>query len=99
VPADVFRTSLLAAMQKMLDRRLQDPITFILNASQTEAYLRTGSILSKSAAGKWALTQLPEIYHPLIEQALATYQGGRLKRPEGRVMLDNFAAFIQQDLR
>ena len=98
VPADVFRSSLLAAMQHTLDHRLQDPITFILHASQTEAYLRTGAILSKSAAGNWALTQLPEEYQPLLEQALATYQGGRLKRPAGRALLDSFAAFVQHDL-
>jgi streptomycin 3"-adenylyltransferase len=98
VPAEAFRAALLATMQRMLEQRLHDPITFILNACQASAYLRTGGILSKSAAGEWALIYLPEEYHPLIEQALATYQGGRLKRPAGRAMLDNFAAFIKHSL-
>lgn len=98
VPADTFRKSLLAELQHALDRRLQDPITFILNACQANAYLQTGQILSKSAASDWGLAHLPEAYHPLIEQAQATYRGGRLKRPAGRIMLDKFTAFIKKEL-
>lgn len=98
VPADTFRTSLLAALQLTLNQRLQDPITFILNACQASAYLQTNQILSKSAASDWGLANLPAEYHPLIEQAQATYRGGRLKRPAGRAMLDNFATFIEKDL-
>lgn len=98
VPAEIFRTSLLTAMQRTREQRLQDPITFILNACQTSAYLQTGKVLSKSEASDWGLLNLPREYQPLIEQAQATYRGGKLKRPAGRAMLDNFATFIQQNL-
>ena len=42
------------------------------------------------------LTHLPEQYHPLIQQALALYQGERLGRPVGHAAWDDFAAYISE---
>ena len=98
IPADIIRKALITNLQGARDQRLRDPINFVLNASRTIAYLHDGNMLSKGAGGIWALTHLPEQFHPLIQQALAVYQGGRLQRPVGRAMLDDFATFIDQNL-
>jgi predicted nucleotidyltransferase len=94
IPTDIFRKALLTKQQDTQGQHLRNPINFVLNTCRTIAYLQDKNILSKSAGGAWALTHLPEQFHPLIQQALAVYQGGRLQRPVGRAMLDKFAIFI-----
>ena len=44
-----------------------------LNLARVLAYKKDGVILSKKEAGEWALENLPEEYHPLIEDALKEY--------------------------
>ncbi|GCE31476.1 streptomycin 3''-adenylyltransferase [Dictyobacter alpinus] len=94
--AVAFRNALIHEMQAELEHPLHDPIAFVLNGCRAMAYLRSGSLLSKRDAAIWGLTQLPEQYHSLIQQAQALYQGERLGRPVGRATLDNFAQFLQE---
>ena len=44
-----------------------------LNLARVLAYKKDEVILSKKEAGEWALENLPEEYHPLIEAALKEY--------------------------
>ena len=44
-----------------------------LNLARVLAYKKEGVILSKKEGGEWALANLPEEYHPLIEAALKEY--------------------------
>ena len=67
-----------------------------MNACRACAYLQDGAILSKDAGGVWGLANLPEQYHPLIQQALALYRGECLGRPIGRVAWDDFAAYMRE---
>ncbi|GCF08939.1 aminoglycoside adenylyltransferase domain-containing protein [Dictyobacter arantiisoli] len=98
VPESLFRATLLDVMRNTLETYLSDPFTCVLNACRCLAYLRTGSYLSKSAAGTWALSALPAEYHPLITQSLAIYRSERLGRALGRKILDDFVAFTQQEI-
>jgi predicted nucleotidyltransferase len=99
VPEPTFRATLIAATRTASKERLQDLISFVLNACRTLAYLREGTLLSKDAAGSWGETHLPEKYYPLLHQSLALYRTERLSRPAGRALLDDFATFIDEALQ
>ncbi len=99
VPEQDFRNALLMDLQYAVENRLRDPIYFVLNACRIEAYLREGKILSKDAGAEWGLANLPPQFHPLIEQSLALYRGERPGRPAGRSALNDFAAFIEEEIQ
>jgi len=96
VPESDFRNAIIKDVQVAQAEPLYDPISFVLNACRACAYLHDGTILSKDAGGAWGLAHLPEQYHPLIQQALALYQGERLGRPVGHAAWDDFAAYISE---
>lgn len=52
------------------------PVYWVLNLCRVLAYARDGQITSKAEGGAWALTALPEIYHPVVRLALERYRGG-----------------------
>ena len=99
VPEEVLRASLIAATLIARDERLHDLVSFVLNACRTIAYLREGTLLSKDEGGMWGEAHLPAQYHALIHQSLALYQGGRLGRSVGRVVLDEFVGYVGEALR
>lgn len=96
VPERHFRDAIIKDVQVAQGEPLYDPISFVLNACRACAYLQDGAILSKDAGGVWGLAQLPEQYHPLIQQALALYRGERLGRPVGHASWDDFAAYMRE---
>ena len=99
VPEQDFRATLLLDLRNAVKNRLHNPIYFVLNACRIEAYLREGTILSKDAGAEWGLANLPEQFHPLIEQSLALYRGERPGRPAGRSSLNDFAIFIEKEIQ
>jgi predicted nucleotidyltransferase len=99
VPEQIVRDSLIAATLVARDERLQDLVSFVLNACRTLAYLREGTLISKDEGGIWGETHLPEQYSALIHQSLALYRGDRLSRPVGRVVLDEFAGYVKEEVR
>ncbi|HLH63513.1 MAG TPA: aminoglycoside adenylyltransferase domain-containing protein [Ktedonobacteraceae bacterium] len=98
VPEQAFREAIIKEVQSELERRRQDPLSFVLNACRVLAYLRDGKILAKDEGGQWGLAHLPERYYPLIQQALALYRGERPGRPVGRNGLDDFAEFMRKEI-
>ncbi|MDE5590391.1 MAG: DUF4111 domain-containing protein [Acetatifactor sp.] len=52
---------------------MENPTYMILNLCRVLAYKEDELILSKQEGGKWGLENVPEIYHPLILQALNEY--------------------------
>ncbi len=52
---------------------MKNPIDTILNLCRVLAYRREGLILSKQEGAEWGLENVPEIYHPMILQALREY--------------------------
>ncbi len=95
VPEQEFRATLVEKVQIAQEHPLHDPISFVLNACRTLAYLHKGVILSKDAGGVWGLATLPEQYYPLIQQLLALYRGEHPGRPVGQTALNNFADYMR----
>ncbi len=96
VPEQEFRTVLIENIQAAQQFPLHNPMSFVLNACRVAAYLHDGTILSKDAGGEWGLTNMPEQYHPLIQQLLALYRGESPGRPVGRAALSDFAAYVKK---
>ena len=49
----------------------------ILNVARVLAYMKEERVLSKKEGGLWALNNLPERYHSLIQDALREYAEGK----------------------
>ena len=99
VPEHDFRDAIIKGFQVAQGDPLHDPISFVLNACRSCAYLHDGAILSKDAGGVLGLAHLLEQYHPLIHEALALYRGERLVRPVGHAAWNDFAASMRETIR
>ncbi|GAC1463605.1 MAG: DUF4111 domain-containing protein [Ktedonobacteraceae bacterium] len=99
VPEQDFRAAISKDVLEAAEKRLRDPIYFVLNACRVLAYMREEKILSKDAGGEWALTNLPVQFHTLIQQSLALYRGERPGRPAGRSMLNDFATYVETEIQ
>lgn len=51
-----------------------DPINVILNLCRVMAYVQDEKILSKEGGGEWGIKHLPEVFQPLIKDALECYK-------------------------
>lgn len=72
---------------------MENPTYMILNLCRVLAYKEDELILSKSEGGKWGLENVPEIYHPLIVQALNEYSFGEAIKPD-RGSACEYAAYM-----
>jgi streptomycin 3"-adenylyltransferase len=95
VPEQDFRTAIIKDLREASEKRLQDPMNFVLNACRVQAYVYEGKIVSKDAGGEWGLAHLPTQFHALIEQSLALYRSERPGRPAGRAALNDFAFYLE----
>jgi predicted nucleotidyltransferase len=98
IPEATFREALIQSIEEARAKLPQDPISFIFNVCRTVAYLREGVILAKDTGAEWGLLHLPERFHALIQQPLTLYRGEALKRPVGRAVLNDFAAYIHSEI-
>ncbi len=55
------------------DEITDTPMYIILNLARVLAYLKDGLVLSKKEGGEWAHSNIPEIYHSLVINALKEY--------------------------
>ena len=72
---------------------MENPAYMILNLCRVLAYKEDELILSKQEGGKWGLENVPEIYHPLILQALNEYSFDEAIKPD-RDSACEYAAYM-----
>ena len=75
VPRGAYVDSILADVEDAEGDIADNPVYVILNLCRVLAYLTDGTVLSKAQGGCWGLTHLPGEYHPLLQGALAAYDG------------------------
>lgn len=75
-----------------------NPAYMILNLCRVLAYKENKLILSKQEGGKWGLENVPEIYHPLIVQALNEYSFDEPIKPD-RGCACEYAAYMINRIR
>ncbi len=74
VPERDYWDSIRADAEDILRNISYNPVYSILNLCRVLAYQQDKLIVSKVEGAAWALTHLPPIFHPLIQQAVDTYQ-------------------------
>lgn len=79
VPREAYLDSIWQDVKNALEDVAEDPVYVILNLCRVAAYVREDRILSKAAGGEWGLGRLPERYHSLIRDVLATYRSDEAK--------------------
>ena len=76
VPVEDYKDSIWNDVADAKEDIADDPMYIILNLARVLAYLHDGLVLSKKEGGDWALRNLPEMYHSLIQDAMSEYTEG-----------------------
>lgn len=76
VPKEAYMDSIRNDIAEAREDIVDNTMYIVLNLARVLAYKRDGLILSKKEGGEWALANLPEQYHLLIEDALSEYEKG-----------------------
>lgn len=97
VPKRDYWKSIIYDLMDAVECIKQHPMYSILNLCRTLAFKEQEKILSKKEGGEWALYHLPEIYHPLINQALQEYQNIETPIYE-EALCQSFVSYMQQRL-
>lgn len=82
VPGEFYFDSIWCDIQDAETEIMENPAYIILNLCRVLAYREEGLILSKAEGGSWGLEHVPEVYRPLISQALNEYLHSRPFIPE-----------------
>lgn len=75
----------------------QNPVYMILNLCRVLGYLREEKVLSKKAGGQWGLKHLPEMFAPLIGQALRCYESS-VEFDKHSAELQSFAGYMLEKI-
>lgn len=84
VPEAAYLDSIRKDIENAVCEIGENPVYIILNLCRVLACVREGVVLSKKQGGEWALQNLPENCHGLVDSALRAYgEGGSLSLTEG----------------
>ena len=75
VPADAYLDSIMEDVADAENEIAGNMAYVVLNLARVLAYKREGLVLSKLEGGQWALRNLQEEYHNLLDSALQEYAG------------------------
>lgn len=73
-----------------------DPMYMILNLARVFAYLNDGLVRSKKEGGEWAINNIPEMYHGLIQDAMREYADGADIAYETNIAKDYARYMVEQ---
>ena len=77
VPAQDYLDSIWNDIADAEEEITENPMYLILNLARVLAYLKDGLVMSKKEGGEWALNNVHERYHSLIQDALIEYAEDR----------------------
>ncbi len=98
VPKAHYRDSIAKDFYWAKERLGENPVYSILNACRVYAYLREDRITSKTEAGEWAASALPEKFHEIVTAALELYRGDYEEVEFDPKALDEFSEYIEQQM-
>ena len=73
VPVQDYIDSIWNDIAEAEEEITDNPLYIILNLARVLAYIKDGLVLSKKEGGEWALKNVHERYHSLIQDALTEY--------------------------
>lgn len=77
VPVQDYIDSIWNDIAEAEEEITDNPMYIILNLARVLAYIKDGLVLSKKEGGEWALNNVHERYHSLIQDALIEYAEDR----------------------
>ncbi len=77
VPVQDYIDSIWNDIAEAEEEIADNPLYIILNLARVLAYIKDGLVLSKKEGGEWALNNVHERYHSLIQDALTEYAEDR----------------------
>lgn len=98
VPKKDYLASLLSDFEECLLRIQEDPVYCILNMIRVYWYLKEEKIASKKEAGLAGDRLLPEIYRPLVSQAIYMYENAEVNEKFNGKDLCEFRGFLKQKI-
>ena len=78
VPIQDYIDSIWEDVANAKDEIADNPMYLTLNLARVLAYLKDGVVLSKKEGGVWALNNIPERYHSLVQNAINEYTEGNV---------------------
>ncbi len=93
---DAYLDSILEDLAGSAGRLEELPVYGLLNLCRTLAFVREGLILSKLQGGRWALSQAPLNFRPLIMEALDCQKTGR---PFSLPLLPDLGPWFLKEIR
>ena len=69
-----------------------------LNLARVLAFAKDGLVLSKKEGGEWGLKNIPEEYHPLIEDALSEYRSSTIPQYDKELSV-KYAEYMLESIR
>jgi hypothetical protein len=97
VPAAHYRDAIVDDFYWLFKHNLQYEEYGVTNMCRVLQFLKTGAVSSKAEGCTWALTQVPAIYHPLIQAALLAYRDDTPLTGDKSVF-DAFSAYMKQQI-
>ena len=73
IPAKDYIDSIWNDIADAEEEITDNPMYLILNLARVLAYMKDGHVLSKKEGGEWALNNIPETYHCLLQAAMSEY--------------------------
>jgi len=98
VPKEDYLASLLGDFEECLQRIQEDPVYCILNMIRVYWYLKEEKIASKKEAGLEGNRLFPEIYRPLISQAIHVYENAEANGTFNEKNLNEFKRYLKQQI-
>lgn len=74
-----------------------NPMYMILNLARVLAYLKDGAVLSKKEGGEWALSNIPERYHSLVQNAMKDYAEGMVVSYDS-ILAKEYAGYMLEQI-
>lgn len=97
VPAQYYIDSIWNDIADAEKEIADNPMYMILNLARVLAYLRDGVVLSKKEGGEWALSNIPERYHNLVQNAMKEYAEGTVVLYDS-ILTKEFAGFMLEQI-
>ncbi len=70
-----YMDSLWSDIEEAAEEITDNTMYLTLNLARVMAWIKEKKILSKQEGGEWGLNNLPDKYHPLLQEALKEYKG------------------------
>lgn len=97
VPTQDYIDSIWEDIANAKDEIADNPMYLTLNLTRVLAYLKDGVVLSKKDGGEWALSNIPQRYHSLVQNAMNDYAESMVVSYDS-ILAKEYAGFMLEQI-